>query len=294
MVLSLHDTTGQTWAPTGANWYYHYSDPIIPPSFAYAYIYHEVVKDSVIQGKLCSEIVRVIYHWDGSKEILPDNIFTYESSDTVYYLQNNIFYPLYIFSVEAGDSWVSRNPYELYYIEPYPDEDTLTTYYVDSVDYIEIDGQNLKRIWLNYYSSDWYFAGPIIEKIGCLHYFLPGFWHLWDPPVPASLRCYHEDAFNYEILVPCDSIIFLSIEEVKNNQLINIYPNPFENNLIIEAEYPIEDFIIYDMYGKRMNPAFFIKTNGKLELDFSNLNLGVYLITLNTNNTIRNFKILKK
>ena len=61
----------------------------------------------------------------------------------------------------------------------------------------------------------------------------------------------------------------------------NIYPNPVQDKLYIEAEAVIEEVVVYDVYGRRQvteTPSH----QGNLSVDVSNLNSGVYFVQIKT------------
>ena len=61
----------------------------------------------------------------------------------------------------------------------------------------------------------------------------------------------------------------------------NIYPNPANDRLFIEAESEINDVVIYDIYGRRQvteTPSH----QDKASVDLSRLNAGIYIIKINT------------
>ena len=61
----------------------------------------------------------------------------------------------------------------------------------------------------------------------------------------------------------------------------NIYPNPANDRLFIEAESEINDVVIYDIYGRRQvteTPSH----QDNASVDLSRLNAGIYIIKINT------------
>jgi hypothetical protein len=61
----------------------------------------------------------------------------------------------------------------------------------------------------------------------------------------------------------------------------NIYPNPVQDKLYIEAEAVIEEVVVYDVYGRRQvteTPSH----QGNLSVDVSDLNSGVYFVQIKT------------
>ena len=61
----------------------------------------------------------------------------------------------------------------------------------------------------------------------------------------------------------------------------NIYPNPANDRLFIEAESEINDVVIYDIYGRRQvteTPSH----QDNASVDLSKLNAGIYIVKINT------------
>ena len=71
------------------------------------------------------------------------------------------------------------------------------------------------------------------------------------------------------------------IPSIEKTQSINIYPNPANDRLYIEAEVEIEDVVIYDVYGRRLQSI--VNSQQSLSVDLSDLKSGIYFIKINTN-----------
>ena len=79
----------------------------------------------------------------------------------------------------------------------------------------------------------------------------------------------------------CVKTLGEGIEELTSS--VNIYPNPVQDKLYIEAEAEIEDVVVYDVYGRRQvteTPSH----QGNLSVDVSDLNSGVYFVKVVTEN----------
>jgi hypothetical protein len=62
---------------------------------------------------------------------------------------------------------------------------------------------------------------------------------------------------------------------------LNIYPNPVNDRLYIEAETVIEEVVVYDVYGRRQvteTPSH----QGNWTIDLSELKSGIYFVKINT------------
>ena len=71
------------------------------------------------------------------------------------------------------------------------------------------------------------------------------------------------------------------ITETEQASSLNLYPNPVQDKLYIEAEAEIEEIVVYDVYGRRQvteTPSH----QGNLSIDVSNLNSGVYFVKIKT------------
>ena len=78
------------------------------------------------------------------------------------------------------------------------------------------------------------------------------------------------------------------IEEVTSS--INMYPNPVNDKLYIEAEMEVEEVIVYDIYGRPQDHKT-TRLQGNLVVDVANLNSGIYFVKVVTENgeTVRRF-----
>ena len=74
----------------------------------------------------------------------------------------------------------------------------------------------------------------------------------------------------------------------------NIYPNPVHDKLYIETEAEIEEVVVYDVYGRIQNLRNSETQKLRNSIDVSNLNSGVYLIKINTENGIITKRFIKE
>ena len=80
------------------------------------------------------------------------------------------------------------------------------------------------------------------------------------------------------------------IEEV--NSKLEIYPNPANDRLFIEAEIEIENVVVYDIYGRSQQST--VNGQQSLSIDLSKLNAGIYFIKINTEEGNIVKRIIKK
>ena len=81
----------------------------------------------------------------------------------------------------------------------------------------------------------------------------------------------------------------LSTKEYMSNSLIKIFPNPVKDILTINIKVPIESIDIISMDGKRIMHINQPDNN----LNLSDLQSGMYLLKVHTNNSTENLKIIK-
>ena len=115
-----------------------------------------------------------------------------------------------------------------------------------------------------------------------------------------SLSCYQENGdYKYDDvtfgtcpLLP-DNYLFSSLKSKEQLTLLNIYPNPSSGSFSIEVNYVDEsDLNIYDTNGKKVHQ---IRISSKLtSLDLSHLKSGIYILTLNSENTTITEKLIIK
>jgi hypothetical protein len=93
----------------------------------------------------------------------------------------------------------------------------------------------------------------------------------------------------WSILVSCET---LSNQEFSEKD-ISIYPNPFEDNLIIKSSLNLDKLVVNDMTGRQVYTQN-ITSNTKTTLDLSQLNSGIYFVTLSKNGSKFIKRIIKK
>lgn len=84
--------------------------------------------------------------------------------------------------------------------------------------------------------------------------------------------------------------ISTDISAVETENGIRVYPNPTDGVLHIKSDEPVTSLTLNDMAGHLVS-----KAEGKCEtLDLSSVNTGMYLLTVNTQNSQKTSKIIKK
>ncbi len=70
---------------------------------------------------------------------------------------------------------------------------------------------------------------------------------------------------------------------------INIYPNPTKDKLFVESSEEVQSVKIYSISG-----SLILNTRTTYEINLSDLNLGLYFVEIQTENTIKYFEIIKE
>lgn len=71
----------------------------------------------------------------------------------------------------------------------------------------------------------------------------------------------------------------VGLEEL--NSSLNIYPNPVNDNLYIEADVEIEDVVVYDVFGRQQDNRT-TRQQDNATIDVSKLDAGVYFVKIKT------------
>ena len=85
------------------------------------------------------------------------------------------------------------------------------------------------------------------------------------------------------------TIVDDAVEEMTAS--FNIYPNPVNDRLYIEAETEVKEVVVYDVYGRQQTTVNGQQTSS---IDISNLNSGVYFVKVVTENGETVKRIIKK
>jgi len=197
LIILFQMLHSQNWTPIGATW--HYTEKF---SFWHVYdedyIKFESVKDTMMMGKNCRKITK------RHKLVCNDrplNEFMYQENGKVYFYDPHFeaFQVLYDFSANQFDSWTI-----LVKDDPLRNVDTLTIV-VDSTDMVNINGTDLKQLYITYWFIYDYFDegnidtmiyhSRIIERIGDVQYmfnYAPVWSFTCDGNYTNGLRCYED------------------------------------------------------------------------------------------------------
>lgn len=285
-------STSQEWAPVGAKWFY--TAPINGKCITI-----ESVKDSIIDGNE-SKLIDIRYCSDNrliSTEIIQ------QKGDSLLYLNDGIFHLFYNFSAKVNDTVKVHTkkftPTMGFLNYGYPTTLDRFAYKIASYDSINISGQWLRTQQVDnlYNYSLWsisIYDPAIIERIGSLCYFFGRTAGITPEDFVGQLRCYTDDSISYKAPnweYDCDYDIRTGLLDPISMNEINIYPNPFETEIIIEVSD--QEYFIATVYNISGNIVYSTNCSGKGSIG-SELQKGMYILRIDSGNQQRHFKILKR
>lgn len=281
------------WAPIGAKWYFNR-----PSSTTNDFVVFESKKDSIINGKN----VRVIdVKLNGSSPISKEYI--YQNKDSIFYYNPSYrrFFLLYNFSAKIGDTITVHTsifkPTKSFF--SYRDSIGDFRYKVIAIDSILISSQWIKRQKVTLLKNGmWGFSKPdgkdyyILNKFGSLAYFF-GIQSGFSPEEKLSIcRCYSESGFDFKN--PLWNYDCADITAIDNDIFVDngiIYPNPFDNQLNIRTNEPIESVEIFDICGPELQVIY--PNNELVVINTSLFKKGCYLFRVTTKCHIYCEKLIK-
>jgi len=283
---------GQEFAPIGAVWHY---DKRYNTNGNIDYITLTVEKDTVINGETCREIVK-------SDQLgcrpRPDVEFLFSRNDTVFIFDSvfNEFQILINFNAEKGNFWETK------VTNGYGEVDTATIT-VDSTSTTNINGLDLKVLFVNYYRIDEggnpeVLVTKITEKLGAEYLFR---LHDYSTEICAGsstqgLRCYEDSEIGFYstgLAESCDyTYLPTNVESIDLNSILTLYPNPTREQVLIAMDLKKElKYEIHDLTGQLLHSKYFKSTT---QIDLTKFQNGVYLITFKLNDkSLGTRKIIK-
>lgn len=222
-----------------------------------------------------------------------DSILICNSGSRAYYAEGDSLFLLYDFSVQAGGSYQIKFPVELNsdYQSFFPNESLYWDIYVDSVDFINIDGVLLRKQYIHYrdkeresliYLGDW-----VMEKFGYQTWIFP-FLSFGEYNPNCSLLEFSDEQIHQ---IDTSSFCFISgIHDFYNIQAnISIWPNPCADFLFIKSSVELKNIYLTNTQG-----GLVAVTPSRSELDLSFCPPGVYFLYIETKEGMAVQRILKQ
>ena len=84
----------------------------------------------------------------------------------------------------------------------------------------------------------------------------------------------------------------LSVPPLYNPTFLKVYPNPFQNQLVIESEEAVLDWQLFDVQGRLLKEEHDLRNYEHL-LNLGEFSSGIYYLKIHTENGTSSKKILK-
>ena len=272
------------FAPVGAEWYYerYYREGWNLTGITYDRF--RSLRTVEINGWECKEI-ELFQNLDCDGLVNPhtEYRYIYQEGDQVYEVENGQRYLMYDLSKGPGEYWVAQQ---------YGD-----TVYVVSVDYIELNDGNRRRIWKTSPENSFcLYINNIIEGIGMDRSVFP-FYDLDGPPpcMHGEIRCYSEDGIPLIVseAVECDYEI-LAINEHDEPSIASM--NTLVNDVLridfSEMQQGVKRVRITDLTGKAVGTYETVEMT--IDINFLDKPAGMYLVQIIMGAKVVNNKIVKR
>jgi hypothetical protein len=287
------------FAPIGSEWHYTYTPyGAYSPQDHFNYIVSE--KDTIVEGQNC-RILRRFY--DGTGVINETYIIKQEQGKIFFYYQNK-FHLLMDFEAQIGDTVRFTFMYDQYNYDNNLWVDTVFSarYKIEN---ITTNIQNLKTFTTKILEEDIielhggtaYWSYSYSEKIGLHSEFIPVFDNVPHPTAGGYrfIRCYSDAGFSFiserwaTYSLPCDYLPSTNIGISRKDEIIKVYPNPFNDHIFVQTEYR-GTVTIVDISGKIIYQS--VLSEGLNEISTKHFPKGIFFIRIENKN-IHPFKLIK-
>ncbi len=223
----------------------------------------------------------------------------HQEGDKVWAWRSDTLYLLYDFGVSVGDVVVLTT---LGWFNKYVPHE----YSVDNIDTVNVNGQLLKRFWVNTTDNPAYEYAPwsfrYMEKVGAMGTMMEfiGNHLLVTTAVGEWLRCYSYSITN------CKSPTFLfyggtncywdvSTSAIPEGQ-ITLSPNPAHDFLAINTtqEWPISELSLMDMTGRVLQTQQFGVAQQQVQVPLAGLPTGMYFVQVRSGERIGMYRVAKE
>ena len=286
-LLFLTNSQAQVWIDNNATWHYDWTCIGIGGTHEISY-----TQDTLINGVSYQKIegtkTSFYIQQDGSYQQGNTNTYlagiTYVNGDTVFYQNNNEFFPMLNFGAQIGDSWViaTENP------EPSNMCGDTSKVIVTNIGTLTINAIDYRTITIeSVANSPYYLQGTYVERFGqvsgSIGFPLFPILYICNPNdivdwCFVSFNCFEDDSFS--LYNPSGNSCTFSLG-VKDNRkkTLSIYPNPVNTELNIELDLKeTTNCLIYNSFGEIVMSKKI--ENNFTKLDVSNLPKGLYFIKI--------------
>ena len=290
----------QVWIDSGAVWHYDYAS-FSPNKGFFKYTY---ASDTLIQGQFCQKIKSTsenfLYYggdtllYTGANTL--QTTYTYVYGDTVFYWQNNQFYPLLNFGASVGDKWVIS-------VDVTSDTNTSDTseVIVTSVDSMLLNNQYYRTIVLQMNTcSKYHYEGTFIERFGLVssstnnlfpnhkQYSCPFDTMLPYHPIIYTFKCFKDESF--ALYSPsgqdCEYLLNILANEELAKQNWQLYPNPAGHVVqMTGSNITNKELVIFDILGQLVTKVTI--NSDSFNLSVKDLKTGVYFLMIEGSQDVR-------
>lgn len=283
---SLNAQQDTTWAAPGATWIYNQISMTTVSMFKMTYEKDTIIQNQPVKQIRKSNLTNLMPPQTDFFETQTGLEYFYQNNDTVYWLNNGNFEPLYIFSeqIGTGTQWKINKPsWETYYCDTTIVSDSVR---VQNVRDTLIDGQWLTLLELENINNH-FGIGNLYKNIGAATSPFPVMdfdsCMIIDGAIGniSDLVCYYDSIrgqVNFHPFADCNTLLTVNTKAViSRDSEINFYPNPAYDVLNIgvkvEENWQVR---IFDFSGKVVLQNQL--NSNQLNIDF--LQKGIYFVFL--------------
>lgn len=302
LVFLGYNCFSQVWVETNPVWYYHYEKSDLASEYGEFRITE--IGDSIIDGQNCQMLQQeksIWYNSGGIGYYLSDEVvdtnYVRVDGDTVFYYQNGQFRVLYNFGSNVGDSWL------IHVSDISANSNDSTFVIVSETGLLNIQGIDYRYIKLETIDfPNFRLSGTFVERFG--KYSAPSsvdfsigslFPYNYVQPefgwTEFFQTCFTDDSLIYQAFPTCYGDTTLSGITESLSDLINIFPNPFDDFILINGGENLSEFELLDCQGKRL--YFFDNIEHFNQSNFSVLGSGFYFLKFKSDNQIVTRSIIK-
>lgn len=276
----------RTFAPLNAEWKYEYWSPNCP---ARTHTVLRVDQELIIENKNCGVIQQYgINYYSGDLVKRNDSLIVWDNGDTVFFYEDNAFYPLLIFQGEVGDTLRTYRPknadrFSITFPLMSYDSIALMPSVILDIDTVIIDGV-ARRKW-NTIPTTEYFLEPcrdyrvIVEGIGSMHGLIGSSCIVQPTGCFGYFICYTDTLLHYESERLPGCAFSTSVMNIIKSSEIVIYPNPTSDVFYIENE---SDYAFSKVIVRSMDGRILLTQNFNSSVNLGDQPSGVYLVGLQT------------
>lgn len=276
--------------PPGVKWYFAFDVPgLIQTKGFTEYVY---TGDVFLSNRTAKRLARTTYYFDYNNPTIPtdtssvSSFYMAQSGDSIFYYSFNdsTYYFLWRFNVVPGDQFEVDDDWQL------------LTMNVDSVKLIQVQNEDVNKIWIDG-DSDFGSGGHAIiyDKFGPTNGFLYYYcWGSFDCYTPTLCRYFSDDTGEINFTSSVCSLLTTAVFEPKVIKT-RLYPNPCLTNFTIEFSNDfkqVAELEIYNSNGQLMQ-IHKIKEPQDQVIDVFNLPSGIYFCKLRVDNYYQVQKLIK-